>query len=105
MASMPLLFSYGTLRETSVQLATFGRELSGREDALPGFTCGFVRSGDAEYLNAIPTADADHAVAGVAFEVTEEELKAADSYEEDADYKRVLVTLRSGRAAWVYMRA
>ncbi len=26
---MPLLFSYGTLQQTNVQLATFGRHLSG----------------------------------------------------------------------------
>ena len=34
---MPLLFSYGTLQETSTQLATFGRVLKGQPDALPNF--------------------------------------------------------------------
>jgi hypothetical protein len=32
---MPLLFSYGTLRDPAVQRATFGRELSGRDDQIP----------------------------------------------------------------------
>src|SRR5579871_1487612 len=35
-----LLFSYGTLQEKNVQIATFGRELTGRRDALPGYTRG-----------------------------------------------------------------
>jgi hypothetical protein len=31
------LLSYGTLQQPAVQLATFGRLLAGRPDALPGF--------------------------------------------------------------------
>jgi hypothetical protein len=38
------------------------------------------------------------------FEITEQELIAADSYEKDRDYRRILVTLRSGVRAWVYCR-
>ena len=34
---MPLLFSYGTLQQSDVQLATFGRRLVGKPDALLGF--------------------------------------------------------------------
>jgi len=33
---MPLLFSYGTLQQQSVQQSTFGRLLTGRSDALVG---------------------------------------------------------------------
>lgn len=33
-----LLFSYGTLQDTAVQMANFGRHLSGRPDSLPGYT-------------------------------------------------------------------
>ncbi len=32
-----LLFSYGTLQNKNVQLANLGRELTGRQDALPGY--------------------------------------------------------------------
>jgi len=32
-----LLFSYGTLRDGAVQMASFGRLLTGRADALPGY--------------------------------------------------------------------
>ena len=32
-----LLFSYGTLQLEAVQMATFGRKLTGTRDVLPGF--------------------------------------------------------------------
>jgi gamma-glutamylcyclotransferase (GGCT)/AIG2-like uncharacterized protein YtfP len=41
-------------------------------------------------------------VAGMVFEITAEELAAADRYEV-ADYTRVNVTLKSGLRAWVYV--
>jgi hypothetical protein len=41
----------------------------------------------------------------MAFEVTEQELTAADQYEKIASYRRILVTLRSGDRAWVYVHA
>lgn len=34
---MELLFSYGTLQQKAVQLATFGRELSGTKEVLVGY--------------------------------------------------------------------
>jgi len=34
---MPLLFSYGTLQQESVQRSTFGRLLDGPKDELPRF--------------------------------------------------------------------
>ncbi|GAA4472110.1 gamma-glutamylcyclotransferase family protein [Phytohabitans houttuyneae] len=109
---MPLLFSYGTLRDPAVQRASFGRELAGREDNLPGYRLEALEisdphvldlSGLAEHPIVVATGDARDAVAGVVFEVTEEELAAADEYEVD-DYARVLATLSSGAHAWVYVR-
>jgi len=38
------------------------------------------------------------------FRISADELAAADRYEV-SDYVRVLVPLRSGRQAWVYVRA
>jgi hypothetical protein len=38
------------------------------------------------------------------FEITPDELKQADDYEVDS-YKRVAVTLQSGKNAWVYVKA
>lgn len=108
---MPYLFSYGTLQQADVQIATFGRELTGEADALPRYAQRdltitdpeVVRlSGSATHPIVVASADPGDQVAGMVFEVTEAELSAADDYEV-SDYRRVSVTLRSGRDAWVYV--
>lgn len=96
-----LLFSYGTLQQKAVQIANFGRELEGSEDALPGYTIQILPVSN--YANAVPSANPQDEIAGTVFEVTDADLIAADKYEEDADYRRVLVTLRSSKEAWVYL--
>lgn len=108
-----LLFSYGTLRQRDVQLATFGRELDGRDDAIVGFELDHVTITD---LHVIATSGSDRhpilrpthqpgaEVQGTVFAISEAELAAADKYEVD-DYARVLVPLRSGQHAWVYVFA
>jgi hypothetical protein len=40
------LFSYGTLQNPQVQIATFGRRLAGHPDALPGFAMSAVEITD-----------------------------------------------------------
>jgi len=102
------LFSYGTLRQRDVQLATFGRELKGEPDVLEGYELGTVlirdpdvvsTSGLAEHLILRP---GDGEIEGVAFAVTVDELTAADGYE-TSDYQRIEATLKSGRRAYVYV--
>ena len=44
----------------------------------------------------------DDQVQGMVFQVSLEELQAADTYEV-SDYKRIKVTLSSGCPAWVYV--
>ncbi|BCY15463.1 gamma-glutamylcyclotransferase family protein [Actinoplanes sp. L3-i22] len=110
---MPLLFSYGTLQDPAVQRANFGRDLEGRADALPGYAERLLEitdpdvaatSGKTHHPIVVETgADTDR-VPGTVFEVTEEELSAADKYEVD-DYHRVLLSLDSGVRAWVYVSA
>lgn len=108
-----LLFSYGTLRQRDVQLATFGRELDGQLDAIVGYDLDWVAitdphvietSGSARHRVLKPAHDADAAVEGTVFAVSSDDLAAADDYEVD-DYRRVAVPLRSGRTAWVYVFA
>lgn len=108
-----LLFSYGTLQQDNVQLASFGRLLTGRADAMPGYRCDMLEITDPEVIRTSgkrfhpvvsESGDPADEVAGILFEITPEELAAADSYEV-ADYRRVMVRLRSGADAWVYVKA
>ena len=57
---VPLLFSYGTLRQETVQLSTFGRLLQGRADALVGFEESTVTIRDPEFVAL--SGKAEHAV-------------------------------------------
>ena len=96
---MPLLFSYGTLRQVDVKLATFGRRWTGEPDELPGFEPSRV----GHHANASRSGDNGSRVAGMAFEVTDAELASVDRYEAPFSYARVRATLASGREAWVYV--
>ena len=108
-----LLFSYGTLQLERVQLESFGRLLDGEDDAMPGYRRTMVEITDPEVLRksgerfhpiVAPSGEPADEVAGKVFRVTAEELAAADRYEV-SDYKRVAVRLKSGKEAWVYIRA
>lgn len=111
---MPLLFSYGTLQQEAVQLATFGRLLLGQKDELVGFEQSSVRiedpqvaatSGKTHHANVTFNGRNDSRVSGVVFEITDVELAAADQYEQIAAYKRIIAMLASGKQAWVYVDA
>jgi len=112
MSDSVLLFSYGTLQDKAVQLASFGRELQGRTDALVGFREDWVEITDAAVLASsgkthhpiVQSSGVDtDRVAGTVFEITPSELLAADAYEV-SDYTRVSVRLQSGLQAWVYVK-
>jgi gamma-glutamylcyclotransferase (GGCT)/AIG2-like uncharacterized protein YtfP len=108
---MPLLFSYGTLQQQSVQQSTFGRLLTGRSDALVGYSQSLLRIEDAAVLAASGlshhpivrfSGDARDRIEGTVFEVSDAELARADAYEV-SEYQRVLAPLASGAQAWVYV--
>lgn len=107
------LFSYGTLQQPEVQLATFGRLLDSRPDRLPGYRLALLAIDDAQVVatsgkthhpiasrSTIPT----DGVPGAVLAVSLEELRQADGYEV-ADYRRERVTLASGMQAWAYVDA
>ena len=107
-----LLFTYGTLQTEAVQLSLFGRRLDGKADALVGYRLRMIRIEDQEFVKASGSADhrnlefsgdKNDFVEGTVFAVTRAELEHADAYE-PAEYKRVLVQLRSGVNAWVYLQ-
>lgn len=105
------LFSYGTLRDPAVQLATFGRHLPGSDDTLPGYRINVLDITDTTVLDtsglgqhpiATATGNRIDAVHGTVLRLTADELAAADSYEVDA-YQRLPVVLGSGTCAWAYV--
>jgi gamma-glutamylcyclotransferase (GGCT)/AIG2-like uncharacterized protein YtfP len=108
-----LLFSYGTLRQREVQLATYGRELVGRPDVLACYRLVelviadphvVAVSGKAVHTIARATGNPTDQIPGMVFELTAGELACTDAYEVDA-YTRVEVTLESGRTAFAYVAA
>ncbi len=73
------LFSYGTLQQEDVQLATFGRRLDGHADALPGYATSLFEitdadviatSGKTHHFMARPTGNPADEVAGVAWRLS-----------------------------------
>jgi gamma-glutamylcyclotransferase (GGCT)/AIG2-like uncharacterized protein YtfP len=111
---MALLFSYGTLQQVEVQIATYGRPLHGQPDQLIGFSPSRVPITDAEmvrrlgqthHANVTPSTDLESRVAGTVLELTEDELAKTDVYEAPFAYRRIVAQLASGREAWVYVHA
>lgn len=108
---MERLFSYGTLQQDNVQLATFGRLLKGTPDALVGFAVQSVEirdpqviaaSGKTHHPGVVHTGKPADRVPGTVFEITPAELASADAYEV-YEYERVEAALASGTRAWVYI--
>lgn len=110
---MPMLFSYGTLRQENVQRSTFGRALAGWSDQLLGYELTMLAiddeqvvalSGKSHHPIARFTGRAGDRIDGMVFEISEEELERADTYEVAA-YMRVKGALASGAHAWAYVDA
>lgn len=89
----------------------FGRILAGTADVLRGYKIStieitdktFLSKGEANFQNTLTiSGDKNDMVAGTALELTNEELLTADKYE-PANYRRIKVTLESGRKAWIYL--
>ena len=106
------LFSYGTLRQEGVQQSLFGRALQGQPDTILGYRLAELRiddpgvvaaSGSGLHTIMIETGDPGDRIAGMVFELSEQELAAADAYE-TSDYRRIELPLLSGGRAWAYVR-
>ena len=111
--TIELLFSYGTLQLEPVQIANFGRRLTGTKDALPNFASVLIEisdeatvrlSGKSQHAIARYTGRPSDSITGTVFELTQDELLAADRYEV-AEYIRAAVVLQSGKRAWAYVDA
>ncbi len=105
------LFSYGTLQLENVQITNYGRRLTGQTDELAGYRLSMVEITDQSVVGAsglsyhpmisFTGCDTDR-VKGTIFEISAEELQQTDLYEV-SEYRRIQVTLHSGKMAWVYV--
>ena len=107
------LFSYGTLQDPRVQLATYGRLVEGVPDALRGYVLVKLviddphvvsLSGKAVHTIARHSGNPEDHIPGTVLFLSATELSSSDDYEVDA-YARTEVTLESGRRAFVYVEA
>jgi hypothetical protein len=105
------LFTYGMLQKEDVQLATFGRTWEGKRDTLAEYRLRTIVIEDPDFVATSGTANhrsvqftgmPSDSVEGTVFKVTPKELEQADAYEPEG-YERVLVQLRSGTSAWLYI--
>jgi len=108
-----LLFSYGSLSGGELQLDTFGRVVHTEDDVLPGYATSLTHRQDARIVERIGpiaqrvlrrTGDPRDKVFGTVLVLTPAELDAADELLTPL-FRRLPVTLASGRGAWVYVAA
>ncbi|WP_260981123.1 gamma-glutamylcyclotransferase family protein [Curtobacterium pusillum] len=107
------VFSSGTLRQSDVQDALFGRVVRTVEDALPGWRLDWVTITDPAVIRTsgsdrhpiLRRGTPEDRVEGAYLVLGYEwQLREVDRYEV-ADYQRIEVTLESGTTAWVYVAA
>ena len=111
MSDQIALFSYGTLQDPKVQLATYHRRIEGVSDALTGYLLvnlviedPYIISVSGKDVHTIArrTGNPEDRIAGTVLLLTSDELVSSDDYEADG-YARTEVTLESGRKAFVYV--
>lgn len=98
---MVRLFVYGTLMLDPVQLEIIGRLVSMQPAILDGYDKGVIHLEGGSYPRI--ERHASHFVEGMVMQVTDDELHRMDIYE-GAEYTRIMVTLRDGTQAWVYVK-
>ncbi|GIZ08601.1 gamma-glutamylcyclotransferase family protein [Flavobacterium sp. UMI-01] len=103
---MAKLFAYGTLKDTEIQQNIFGRILKGSPDSLIGYSLTHIQIeeefGMATYPIIVETGNPDDIINGLLYEITDEDVQLADTYE-GLHYKRIEVNLESKQTAWAYI--
>ncbi|MFT4134944.1 gamma-glutamylcyclotransferase family protein [Microbacterium sp.] len=107
-----LLFSYGALQSTEVQLDLFGRVVPASPGCMTGYTVDYAdvedhRDADACDRSVHPilryTGNPIDKVIGTVLSLTDAELDATDEYQTPLMYRRIAITLADGRSGWVYV--
>lgn len=110
-AATHAVFSFGTLRQESVQQTLYGGTVPTVPDALVGWRLTTVRITDPAVIAASGSdlhpgiersGDVDDRVDGGVLTLDDAALAATDRYE-SVGYERTSVVLASGREAWIYV--
>ncbi len=96
------LFIYGTLRLPEIQLLIIGRKVEQIPDILKNYKITNIFIKETEYMALIPAEESE--INGAVITVTKDELERVDEYESE-EYRRIKVTLESGKVTWVYVKA
>ncbi len=103
---MEYIFSYGTLQSKEIQMQVFNKLLVGTSDDIMGYKLKDLKIeeefGMTDYFVAIPSENPNDSINGIAFAVSNIDLAKADLFESNS-YKRVQITLHSGKIAWIYV--
>lgn len=107
---MPALFTYGTLRNSQLQIEWFGRELQGVADRIRGYRFEMVEIRDQKLLEESgeiyhPILEEDpegHGVPGIVLDLSAEEFEKVSTLGFD-HYHAIEAVLESGRKAVVYV--
>ncbi len=106
-----LLFSYGTLNSSEVQIQYYGRKLKVKNDKLSGYKLNGLEFEDVSVIDkskatiypvAIKSKEQNDKIDGIVFEITGEELIQTDK-RKVSNFKRVLEKTESGSLVWVYV--
>ena len=100
---MHYLFTYGTLQDLSIQKQVFGRTLVGIQDVLNGYYISLEKI-MGRYLVIEKAINKESKIEGIVYELQDNEFLKVDLYEGEA-YKKIKVVLKSGKSAWVYVKA
>jgi hypothetical protein len=94
------------LKDKNIQENIFGRSLKGSPDKLIGYVVEYIEIeeefGMEKYPIIIATENPNDIVSGLLYEITDQDLNLADTYE-GLHYKRIEVTLESKQTAWAYI--
>lgn len=110
-ATTHAVFSFGTLRQESVQQTLYGGTVPTVPDSLVGWRLTTVRITDPAVIAASGSdlhpgiersGDVDDRVDGGVLTLDDAALAATDRYE-SVGYERTSVVLASGREAWIYV--
>jgi gamma-glutamylcyclotransferase (GGCT)/AIG2-like uncharacterized protein YtfP len=101
---METVFVYGTLRDKDTRKRLCGRDVyTENYDCLKGFELSSIHDENQSFPILVENDLSDQIINGEIIELSRSELLLIDQYE-GSFYRRIKITLESGKLAWVYIK-